>query len=202
MSLWAIVPVKPFKAAKSRLASVLTPVEREGLSRGFLEHTLDVLARVPEIERILIVSRDTEALTIARSRGAHTVTESGSPELNSALTRATQAAISFGARRVLVLPIDLPLLTPADVKQLIEGNGNGRHVVISPDRRDDGTNALVVRPPLLFGYAFGPGSSLKHQERALAAGAEVRICRLAGTGLDVDEPADLTAYREMTALHE
>jgi 2-phospho-L-lactate guanylyltransferase len=197
VTIWAIVPVKPFNHAKSRLATVLSAREREALSRSLLEHTLGVLAEVPEIERVLVVSRDTEALTLARGRGAHTVTESGAPELNSALTRATQAAISFGARTILVLPIDLPLLRASDIKRLLELDGQERAVVISPDRREVGTNALVVRPPLLMDYAFGPDSCRVHAERAAAAGAQVHVCRLPGTGLDVDEPADLELYRAL-----
>jgi 2-phospho-L-lactate guanylyltransferase len=199
MSTWAIVPVKPFNYAKSRLARVLSAAERDGLSRSLFDHTLDVLAQVREIERILVVSRDTEALTLARARAVHTVTESGAPELNHALTRATRAALSFHAGTVLVIPTDLPLLAADDVRELLSYNGAPRLAVISPDRRESGTNALVVRPPLLFDYAFGPGSFLRHCERAEAAGAKLHVCRLAGTALDVDEPADLDAYRELVA---
>lgn len=202
MTIWAIVPAKPFNHAKSRLSPVLSPREREGLSREFLEHTLDVLAQVAEIERTLVISRDTEALTVARERGAHTVTESGAPELNGALTRATQVAAAFGARGVLVIPTDLPLLSDTDVRQLLLLEDDERLAVISPDRRDDGTNALFVRPPLLFEYAFGPGSCQKHITRAEAAGAQVRLCRLPGTGLDVDGPEDWKTYREMVVRHK
>jgi 2-phospho-L-lactate guanylyltransferase len=199
MNVWAIVPVKPFTTAKSRLASALSSEEREELSRALLKHTLDVLAEVPEIGRVLVVSRDTEALTLARARGAHTVTESGTPALNAALTRATRAAVSFGARAVLVLPIDLPLLSAADVNALLALNGDEQSVVISPDRHGDGTNALVVRPPLLIDYAFGPGSCRAHAERAAAAGAAVHIVSMPGTGLDVDDPDDLALYRTRLA---
>jgi 2-phospho-L-lactate guanylyltransferase len=199
MTVWAIVPVKPFNQAKSRLAAVLSPQERETFSRGLLTHTLDVLAQVHEVERVLVVSRDTEALMLARAHGAHTVTESGAPELNRALTRATQAAVSLGAPAVLVLPIDLPLLAVDDVERVLALNGEAHSAVISPDRHENGTNALAVRPPLLFGYAFGPGSNRLHQARAAAAGAKVRICRLPGTALDVDEPDDLELYRSLTS---
>ena len=197
VSIWAIVPVKPFNFAKSRLAQVLSPEERVSLSRTFFEHTLDLLAEVAEIERVMVVSRDTEALTRARARSAHTVTESGAPELNRALTRATQAAVSFGARTVLVLPNDLPMVTAKDVRQLVRLDGGTRLAVIAPDRRENGTNALVVRPPLLIEYAFGPGSFRRHVERAEAAGARVQVVRRPGIGLDVDEPEDLSVYREL-----
>ncbi|MGH2523035.1 MAG: 2-phospho-L-lactate guanylyltransferase, partial [Anaerolineales bacterium] len=49
MSLWALVPVKPFWQAKTRLAGVLSPEQRAGLSREFLTHTLQVLERAPQV---------------------------------------------------------------------------------------------------------------------------------------------------------
>src|SRR5258706_3253463 len=195
MTIWAIVPVKPFLRSKSRLAAVLTPEERAGLSREFLGHALDVLAAVPDIHQILVVSRDPAALSLAHSRKARTVTEAGPPDLNAALQRATQVAAASRAQGVLILPTDLPFLTAADVNQLLTGGVEGPQIAIAPDRRDDGTNALFVAPPGLLQYAFGEHSFARHLALALAAGARVRVCRLPGIGLDVDGPEDLSLYR-------
>jgi len=194
MSIWAIVPVKPFLRSKSRLSGVLTPQERAGLSREFLGHALDVLAQVAAITQILVVSRDPAALALAHSRRARTVTEAGAPDLNSALRRATQVTVASRAQGVLVLPTDLPFLTADDIGQLIATDGEGPQVAIAPDRRDDGTNALFVAPPGLLDYAFGEHSFDKHLELARAAGAHVRVCRLPGIALDVDGPEDWSLY--------
>ena len=69
MTLWAIVPVKPLRHGKSRLAGVLTPDERTDLNRRLLDHTLATLSAIPEIEHVLVVSRDQSALALARSHG-------------------------------------------------------------------------------------------------------------------------------------
>ncbi len=195
MSIWAIVPVKPFLRSKSRLAGVLSPEARAGLSRDFLGHALRVLAQVPQIGRVLVVSRDPAALALARDLHAHTVTEAGAPDLNRALTRATQVAVAERAGAVLILPTDLPLITVADVQTLITAAGAGPAVTLAPDRHETGTNALFVRPPGLLAYAFGAGSFGRHLARAQAAGAEVRVCRLPGLALDVDQPEDLAVYQ-------
>jgi 2-phospho-L-lactate guanylyltransferase len=195
MAIWAIVPVKPFLRSKSRLAAVLTPEERAGLSREFLGHALDVLALVPEIHQTLVVSRDPAALSLAHGRKVRTVTEAGAPDLNAALQRATQVAAASHAHGVLILPTDLPFLTAEDVKQLLAGGGDGPQVAIAPDRREDGTNALFVTPPGLLEYAFGEHSFARHLALAQATGARVRVCRLPGVGLDVDGPEDLSLYR-------
>ena len=70
MTLWAIVPVKPLRRGKSRLAEVLTQEERKDLNRNLLAHTVDTLAAIPEIEHVLVISRDPEALALAREHGA------------------------------------------------------------------------------------------------------------------------------------
>jgi 2-phospho-L-lactate guanylyltransferase len=115
--------------------------------------------------------------------------------LNAALTRATQAALARGAGAVLVLPTDLPLLTAGDVRELIEMDGPGPIVNIAPDRHEAGTNALFVAPPGLLAYAFGEHSFALHSALAEAAGARLRVCRLAGAALDVDGPDDLELYQ-------
>ena len=67
MTTWAIVPVKPLRRAKSRLGSVLGAEERLALSREMLNRVLEALVRVAEIERTLLVSRDSEAMASAMS---------------------------------------------------------------------------------------------------------------------------------------
>ena len=57
MSVWTIVPVKPLKRAKSRLAEVLSPAERMELAEKLLRHTLATVQQVPEITGTLVISR-------------------------------------------------------------------------------------------------------------------------------------------------
>ena len=98
MSLWAIVPVKPLRRGKTRLAGVLSEDEREILNLSLLGHTMLILRQVPEIQQILVVSSDTAVLALAREQGARTVMEDGNPGLNTALHRATMVAQVYGAR--------------------------------------------------------------------------------------------------------
>jgi 2-phospho-L-lactate guanylyltransferase len=191
VTIWAIVPVKPLRRAKSRLSDVLSREDRLELSQQMLTHTLEVLSEIPSIERTLVVSRDSRALSLARKLGARTVTERGSPQLNRALIRATLVARRYGVSGVLVLPADLPLLTRQDVELLIEKASDPPVVVIAPDRRGSGTNALLSSPPGLIEYAFGPQSFPSHVERAKKAGARLEICELPSLALDVDLPDDL-----------
>jgi len=197
MSIWAIVPVKPLKRAKSRLASALSVEERESFSRMLLTHTLDVVRQVSGIEKVLVVSRDTTVLRIAREHDARTVTESGAPELNAALTRAANLATSFGAESVLVVSTDLPLMTPSDLEAIIaSADSSHSNIVIAPDRHDASTNAIFMRPPRIVPFVFGPDSFAHYTSLAKDRGVEIYIHRAQGLMLDVDTPEDLELYRE------
>lgn len=200
MTLWAIVPVKPLRRGKSRLAGTLSEDERTHLNQLLLDHTLKTLTDLKEIEKILVVSRDPAALALAREHGAHTVREDGSPQLNTALARATVVAQVYATRGVLVLPADLPLMNKEDINALIERATNPPVVVIAPDRHEEGTNALLISPAGLIEYDFGPDSFRRHCERAKKAGARLEVVSLPSLGLDLDLPEDLEMVLKLEGL--
>ncbi len=191
MTIWAIVPVKPLRRGKSRLSGVLSLEARTALNHYLLSNTLDILSSISQIEYSLVVSRDPEALTIAREYGARTVQEQGSPQLNVALTRATMVAVSHSVRGVLVVPADLPLLTVDDIHAVVKHSEDPPVVVITPDRHYRGTNLLLISPPGLIRYEYGPDSFQKHCLAAKAAGARLEICERSSVALDIDVPEDL-----------
>jgi 2-phospho-L-lactate guanylyltransferase len=191
MTLWAIVPVKPLRRGKSRLADVLTSEERTDLNRHLLENTIDTLKSLPGIEHVLVVSRDSEALAMARDLGARTVLENKNSDLNIALARATVIAKTYATRGVLILPVDLPLITPEDIQTMLDKVGEPPVVVVAPDRCYNGTNAMLVCPAGLIEYEYGPNSFERHCERAKAVGARLEICELPSLSLDLDNPEDL-----------
>jgi 2-phospho-L-lactate guanylyltransferase len=191
MTVWAIVPVKPLRRGKSRLAGVLSDDERTDLNSRLLAHTLDTLKEIPEIEHVLVVSRDPAALALARDHGARTVQENGAPQLNVALARATVVVKNYKTRGVLVVPADLPLLTAEDVRVMLDKATDPPVVVLAPDRHRQGTNALLICPAGMIEYEFGPDSFRRHCEITRQAGARLEIVELPSLALDVDLPEDL-----------
>jgi 2-phospho-L-lactate guanylyltransferase len=195
MRLWAIIPAKPFAAAKTRLSAALADDEREALARGMLERTLATAIAVGGISKVVVVTRDPEAQALARAHRAEVVEEGEGADLNEAVRLATSAALRGGAEAVLVLPTDLPLLLPGDLDALVERCSPPPAVVVAPDRFRRGTNALLVAPPALIEYGFGGDSFSIHLARAKAAGARLEICVRPGLRLDVDGPDDLRLAR-------
>jgi 2-phospho-L-lactate guanylyltransferase len=198
MDIWAIVPVKPFNRAKSRLAKVLLPQEREVLAERMFRHSIEVLTSVKQIMGVLVISRDTKALALARDYGVHTVQEGGAPELNAALLRASQVVRSQGADGVLILPADVPLVTAEDIEQILHLGRYRATVVLAPDNNEDGTNAMLCNPPGYIPFSYGEGSFNRHKGLAEAAGATVKIYRSDNLALDIDIPEDLDAYYRIT----
>ena len=200
MSIWAIVPVKPLRRGKSRLAGMLTEDQRTRLNRYLLEHVLNTLNDIPEIEHTLVVSRDPAALALTRSMGGRTVLEDGAPQFNTAIKRATLIAKAQGAHAVLVLPADLPLIKSFDITTFLKRGNKPPVVVIAPDRRKDGTNALYINPAGMLEYGYGLGSFHCHSERAISAGAKLVVVDSVNIGLDLDLPEDMEALGGLKKL--
>jgi 2-phospho-L-lactate guanylyltransferase len=179
---------------------MLTEDQRTRLNRYLLEHVLITLNGITEIEHTLVVSRDPAALALTREMGGRTVLEDGAPQFNTAIKRATIVAKAQGAHAVLVLPADLPLVKPADLKILLKSGKKPPVVVIAPDRRQDGTNGLFVNPAGLIEYGYGPGSFQCHSKRAIEAGARLEVIESPNIALDLDTPEDLEALGGMKML--
>ena len=161
-------------------------------------HVLKIATSVPQLAGTLVISRDNKALAIAREYGAKTVQESGAPEMNAALMRATSLIARWRGSGVLILPADLPLIAVDDVVSMVELGDDLYSMVIATDQDRDGTNAMLVRPPGLMEYGYGPGSFDRHIERAKAAGAHVQIYESERLQLDIDLPEDLDVYTQWT----
>lgn len=195
LAVWGIVPVKTLAESKRRLAPALAPAERLALSRWLLEHTLQVLRATRGLAGVLVVSCDPLALEMAGRGGARSLPEEPAQGLNPALEQATRAAQAAGAGGVLVLPIDLPLVEPADLELALDllcpPGGAGPAVVAAPDRRQEGTNLLAVRPAGGLAYHFGAGSLEHHRAACLGRGIPFHTVESQRLALDIDGPDDL-----------
>ena len=195
MGIWAIVPVKPLRRGKSRLSGILNEEERARLNADMLSHTLTVLNELPQIQKVLVVSRDPAALTIARDMGAVTLQEDGAPHLNTALRRAAAVASVYNAIGVLIIPADIPLLKADDILKILSCSDTPPVVTLVPDRHRNGTNAMYQSPAGLIDFAYGIGSFQKHCERVGKTNARLEILETPSLGLDLDLPEDIELLR-------
>ena len=187
MSVYCLIPAKPYAEAKSRLSPVLTESQRATLCRWLLRRT--VRLALATVGQVVVVSRDRALLAQVKAMGAWGLLEA-SPGLNPALTQAARFAQIRGAGGVLVLPTDLPRLTAHDLETILALGTTSPAAVVAPCRHGTGTNALLVRPPQLIEFAFGPDSFAAHCAAARAAGVEPVVYRANSVAFDLDTPED------------
>jgi 2-phospho-L-lactate guanylyltransferase len=200
--LWALLPVKDFARAKSRLAPVLPTSARAALAQRMCEQVLHTLGQCAEIDGILILGGSQRVQQVAERYGARFEHEKdcGLPlplsasQLGAIVDHGLMRLQLGGARAALVLMSDLPRLQPHELSQLLALLAE-HDCVIAPDLREQNTNALALRLAPATATAFGSGDSFRlHLERAAAAGQRTAVYRSPGLGFDVDLPSD---YREL-----
>ena len=188
----AVVPVKGFARAKSRLASTVSEVERHAFARSCFEHVLSTLEAHPGVASVMVVSNDPEVLAAARARGHVPLMDpANAVRLNEVVDSALALAVEQQADAALVLMSDLPLLSVSDLDALLMGDGA---LTLGPGHARAGTNALVARPPDLMPTCFGHAQSFElHRARAAALGCEARVVVTPGIAGDVDTAEDYAA---------
>ena len=191
--VYTVVPVKDLRGTKSRLAPVLDPAARAGLTLYMMGR---VVTRALEagVDAVGVVSPDPIVLDEALKRGATPLVQN-SRGLNPALEEGRLWATQNGASALLVLPADLPLIEPEDVLAVLAGAASAP-VVVTPDGARSGTNALLLRPPDVLPFLFGPESFEAHLRAAGDRDVEVRVCENGHLSFDLDTAGDLARYRE------
>jgi len=185
--MFVIIPAKPFEQSKVRLTPVLSLEQRVSLSRQLLLRTIN-LAR--HVGKVVVVSQSKLVRQLAKQAGAWALVETDMG-LNAAIRQASKWAALRGVQSVLVLPTDLPLLTLADLGEIVLLGQTAPAVVIAPCHRDSGTNALFLNPPNVINFMFGPDSFELHRKAAQDFGVEPIVYRSPTIALDLDFPKDL-----------
>ena len=197
-SVWAVVPVRDMACAKQRLAGILSPAARQALACVMLEDVLGALAATRELAGILVVTADPVAAAMAERFGAETLRE-GALEGHTRAVQAAAAALKRRSAGMLALPGDIPLVTPADIGQIIGVRVPAPSFTIVPARDEQGSNAVLCTPADAVPLRFGENSFFPHLAAARARGIEPRILHLPRIGLDIDTPEDLTEFRRVRA---
>ncbi len=192
----AVVPVGTLEGAKSRLGGRLDAEERRDLATRLLSRTLDAALATRGIDEVLVVTPDDEVRQIAARAGARAIRQR-SQGLNAGLRQARDEVVAGSGDALLVVPIDLPLVSPQALEAVLAPLDDPARplVVLVPDRHGRGTNALLVAPPDAIEFGFGGDSRRAHA--ACAADAGARYVELDGPlTVDVDTPDDLLLVEE------
>jgi 2-phospho-L-lactate guanylyltransferase len=191
MKTFAIVPIKRFENAKTRLSSILDKDDRIRLSLLMLEDTLQILSVVHLLTQVITVSADKRVEEIAVKYGANFLLEEKERGVNSAVALADSYCMKEAADATMVIPYDLPLLDSTDISKACElAENESKCIVICPSLRYDGTNMLLRKPPSIISTFYDADSYNMHVKAAVRLGIPVK--RLFSKSLmhDIDTPED------------
>lgn len=195
----AVIPIRSLRNGKTRLAPVLDGEAREVLLRQTAERVIAAARHSGSVETVLVVSPDIETLSWAEELGPEVVSlrqPDGLPGLNGAIEAGRDWALADGATAVLSLFADLPFLSADDIRGM---TSHPEPVVLGPDRRGEGTNALLLRLTGVgsgFRFAFGAESLARHLNEARRLALDVGLHPARGIGFDLDTPEDWTDYAQ------
>ncbi len=198
----AVVPIRSLRRGKTRLSPVLSREAREALLRGIANRVVAAAVDSDLIETVLVVSPDAETLVWAADMGPVVVAVPQPAHLsglNGAIDAGRAWALDRGVSAMMSLFADLPLIVADDIRGLV---ARAEPVVFGPDRRGEGTNALLLRlagrgPE--FTFAFGGGSLGKHLAEARRLGLKAAVHDAPGIAFDLDTPDDWSYFRHLTA---
>jgi 2-phospho-L-lactate/phosphoenolpyruvate guanylyltransferase len=191
-----LMPIKDLRNAKKRLIGVLTPEERFGLAQAMLADTIRAVQGVRQADRIFFVTNYEPTMQLAEENHWEILREDQQISESDSVDAASRICEAQGVQALLRVPLDLPLIQPADIDDLLAVNCASPALLIVPSRDGTGTNAILRTPPTLFPSHFGAGSFAKHLAEAGQAGARVIMRRNSRLEMDVDDESDLRALLE------
>ena len=155
------------------------------------EDFFGVVAAVRGADRIFVVSKEPQVLLRARELGWETIAESRQISESDSVDAASRYCAERGVQALLRLPVDIPLVEPADIEAVFETLGTAPTAILVPSSDGTGTNAILRSPPALFPSHFGPHSFGRHLAEAEACGVRAQVFRNPRLELDIYEWADL-----------
>lgn len=185
-----LLPVKLRDNAKQRLAPLLPQEDRRSLMSAMIADGFAAARAARAPARVYVVTADPGIAAMAEEFGFRVLHEETQTSESASVDAASRRCEAEGVTALLRLPLDLPMMTGADIDAIFAAEAD---VVIVPSRDGTGTNAILRRPPTLFPSHFGPDSLPKHQAEAASAGARCVLLALPRIGMDVDDAADLRA---------
>lgn len=185
----AIIPVKTFTKAKSRLN--LSQEKKQRICEIMLESVLKAVTNSPVIQKTVVVSKDETALQMCKRFGAHGICDEQEQSVNGAVLLADDFLIKEDFEASIVFPQDIPLIEKEDIETLYQMHQSKRCVLVVPSRKFDGTNALFRTPADVMETHYDEDSYKIHLDTAAKRNATSSMVLIRRMMLDIDDQSDL-----------
>ena len=186
--MWAIIPINEFSRSFTRLSSVLDLEQRMELAKNLSSRLIQILLAVDEVEKIVLFTCEKNwPGELQHSKLVLRKDEDKKP-LKQKIDSVADWAYGSGAKKMMYLSIDLPIVEKKDITQIIDSHKHGLTLVQA--KKDGGTNALIAVLPRKINFQFGADSFRKHLEAAKLEKLKTNIQSTEGLSFDLDDHDD------------
>ena len=200
MKIAAIIPVKTFSKAKTRLD--LSPQQVEELCKVMLEEILQTLSISPQIEKTILVTKEEKAIEIGKKFNTEIIIDEKEESVNSAVSLADKYLLENNFDASIVFPQDIPFIKTQDIDFMLNYKMHPNFAIIVPSRRFDGTNALARMPVDLMETHYDEDSYKIHMNTAKNHTLNVAMVFVKRIMWDVDNIEDLKFLLEQNEKPE
>ncbi len=189
MKIAAIIPVKTFSYAKTRLD--LSPHQIEDLCKVMLEEVLQTISISTQIEKTILVTKEEKAIEIGKKFNTITIIDEKEESVNNAVALADKYLLENDFDASIVFPQDIPYIKTQDIDFMLNYKAPPNFAIVVPSRRFDGTNALVRMPVDLMETHYDEDSYKIHMNTAKEHTLNVALIFVKRIMWDVDNTEDL-----------
>ena len=200
MKIAAIIPVKTFSLAKTRLG--LSSQQKEDLCKIMLEEILHILSISPQIEKTIIVTKEEKAIELGKKYNAIIIPDKEEKSVNNAVALADKYLLENKFDASIVFPQDIPFIKTQDIDFMLNYKVPPNFAIVVPSRKFDGTNALVRMPIDLMITHYDEDSYKIHMNTAKEYTRNVSLVFVKRIMWDVDNMNDLRFLLEQNEKPE
>jgi len=184
----AIIPVKSFSKAKTRLS--ISSEKTVDICKIMLNEVLQTISSTNKIDNTIIVSRDESAFDIGKKFNVIQVFDQSESGVNNAISLADDYISNSEFDTSVILPQDIPFFNTFDLDNLFSFFQKNS-VIIVPSRHFNGTNALLRNPSKIMTTRYDEGTYKSQLEQAKSNNIDLSLLLIRRLMLDVDTKDDI-----------
>ena len=156
-----------------------------------LEEVVETISNTKNIDKIIVVSKDEEALKLTKKFDVIEIFDDDESGVNHAVSLADSYLANNEWDTSIIFPQDIPFIQSEDIEDIIQFSKSTQSILVIPSRRFDGTNALLRRPHNLMKTHYDEDSYKIHLEIGKSMTSNTSLILLRRIMLDIDNQEDL-----------
>ena len=189
MKTVAIIPVKSFSKAKTRLT--ISSEKTVDICKLMLGEVLQTISTSKKIDNTIIVSHDQSAFDIGKKFSAIEVFDELESGVNNAITLADEYISDSEFGTSIILPQDIPFFNNSDLDNLFSFFQRKNSIIVVPSRQFNGTNSLIRNPSRVMTTRYDEGTYKSHLDEAKCNNVDFSLVLIRRLMLDIDSQDDI-----------